>query len=413
MAVPLFRYKAVDAAGEISIGDLEAPQQSEVVERLRDLGLMPIRVEAAQPGSASAAPSNRREVSEWFRRRTVNQDDVLAFTRELATLLKAGLPLDRALQVLINLAPVGPLRDIQQRIRDELRGGAALSQALDAQKGSFSRFYVNIVRAGEAGGALPVVLGRLAEFLERSRDLGDTVKSALIYPAILVVVSVAALMALLIFVVPQFQQMFQEAGKALPLATQIVIAVGEYLRHYWWTLVLGALALRLWWRGQMARPKSRERWDGRALSLPLVGDLIAKVETARLARTLGTLLGNGVSLLNGLLIVKETLSNTVLSKALDGVIVKLREGRGLGQPLLECGRFPPLAIHMILVGEETGRLEEMLLRVAEVYDREVQNAVKRMLALLEPALILGLAVMVGTIILSILVAVLSVNDLAF
>ncbi|CAG1011550.1 Type II secretion system protein F [Burkholderiales bacterium] len=410
--MPLYRYKAVDAAGAVSIGDLEAPQESAVVERLRDLGLMPIRVEQSQPGEArtsgAAAP-----LGGWFRRRGISDDEILAFTRELATLLKAGLPLDRALQVLINLAPPGALRDLQQQVRDDLRGGSSLSQALEAQRGHFSRFYVNIVRAGEAGGALPLVLGRLAEFLERARELGETVKSALIYPVILVVVSVAALMALLIFVVPQFQQMFQEAGKALPLPTQIVIAVGDHLRHYWWTLLIAAFVLRLWWREQMAKAGTRKRWDARALRLPLVGDLIAKVETARFARTLGTLLGNGVSLLNGMLIVKETLSNTVLAQALDGVIVKLREGRGLGQPLLETGLYPPLAIHMVLVGEETGRLEEMLLRVADVYDREVQTAVKRMLALLEPALILGLAAMVGTIILSILIALLSVNDLAF
>jgi general secretion pathway protein F len=409
--MPLYRYKAVDSAGAVSVGDFEAPQESAVVDRLRDLGLMPIRVEQAQPGSGAASGKGTAKRS-LFARRSISSDDLLGFTRELATLLKAGLPLDRALQVLINLAPEGPLRDLQQQIRDDLRGGSSLSQALEAQKGYFSRFYINIVRAGEAGGALPLVLGRLAEFLERARELGDTVKSALIYPVILVVVSVAALIALLIFVVPQFQQMFQEAGKALPLATQIVIAAGDYLRSYWWTLLLAAFVLRLWWREQMSKPATRAKWDGRFLRLPLVGDLVAKVETTRFARTLGTLLGNGVSLLNGMLIVRETLSNTVLAQALDGVIVKLREGRGLGQPLLESGLYPPLAIHMILVGEETGRLEEMLLRVAEVYDREVQIAVKRLLALLEPALILGLAAMVGLIIMSILVALLSVNDLA-
>ncbi|MBI3148316.1 MAG: type II secretion system F family protein [Betaproteobacteria bacterium] len=409
--MPLYRYKAVDSAGAVTVGDFEAPQESAVVDRLRDLGLMPIRVEQAQPGSGAASGIGTSKRS-LFARRSISSDDLLGFTRELATLLKAGLPLDRALQVLINLAPEGPLRDLQQQIRDDLRGGSSLSQALEAQKGYFSRFYINIVRAGEAGGALPLVLGRLAEFLERARELGDTVKSALIYPVILVVVSVAALIALLIFVVPQFQQMFQEAGKALPLATQIVIAAGDYLRSYWWTLLLAAFVLRLWWREQMSKPATRAKWDGRFLRLPLVGDLVAKVETTRFARTLGTLLGNGVSLLNGMLIVRETLSNTVLAQALDGVIVKLREGRGLGQPLLESGLYPPLAIHMILVGEETGRLEEMLLRVAEVYDREVQIAVKRLLALLEPALILGLAAMVGLIIMSILVALLSVNDLA-
>ena len=407
----LYRYKAVNAAGAVSIGDLDAPQEAVVVERLRDLGLMPIRVERAQSGESRTSGESALPRS-WFRKRGISPEDILAFTRELATLLKAGLPLDRALQILINLAPPGPLRELQQQVRDDLRGGSSLSQALEAQRSHFSRFYINIVRAGEAGGALPLVLGRLAEFLERAKDLGETVKSALIYPIILIVVAVTALMALLIFVVPQFQQMFEEAGKALPLPTQIVIGVGDYFRHYWWTLVLAVLALRFWWRGQMNKPASVAKWDARFLKLPLVGDLIAKVETARFSRTLGTLLGNGVSLLGGLAIVKETVSNVVLVQALDGAIVKLREGKGLGQPLLESGLFPPLAIHMVMVGEETGRLEEMLHRVADVYDREVQTAVKRLLALLEPAMIIGLALLVGLIIMSILIGLYSVNDLA-
>ncbi len=410
--MPLYRYKAVNGNGEVSIGDLEAPQESAVVERLRDLGLMPIRVEQTLAAGAGLPAGQTSGRGALFRKKRIGSEDLLGFTRELATLLKAGLPLDRALQVLISLAPPGPLRELQQQIRDDLRGGSSLSQALEAQKGHFSRFYINIVRAGEAGGALPLVLGRLAEFLERAKELGETVKSALIYPVILIVVAVTALMALLIFVVPQFQQMFEEAGKALPLPTQIVISVGEYFRNYWWTLLLAAIVLRLWWREQMSKPASVAKWDARFLRLPLVGDLIAKVETARFSRTLGTLLGNGVSLLNGLTIVKDTLSNTVLAQALEGVIVKLREGRGLGQPLLETGLYPPLAIHMVLVGEETGRLEEMLYRVADVYDREVQTAVKRLLALLEPAMIIGLALLVGLIIMSILIGLYSVNDLA-
>ncbi len=411
--MPWYRFKAVNAAGVLSEGDLEATHESALVEKLRDLGLMPIRVEEAKQTRGKSDTGGRNRIGGWLSRRNrVTDEDLLGFTRELSTLLGAGLPLDRALQVLISLAPEGPVREMQQGIRDDLRGGSSLSQALEAQQGQFSRFYINIVRAGEAGGALPLVMGRLAEFLERAKDLGETVKSALIYPVILIVVAITALMALLIFVVPQFQQMFQEAGKALPLPTQIVIAVGDYFRSYWWVLLAAVIVLRLWWKEQMSKPASRAKWDARFLRLPLVGDLIAKVETARFSRTLGTLLGNGVSLLSGLTIVKETLSNLVLAQALDGVITKLREGRGLGQPLLETGVYPPLAIHMVKVGEETGRLEEMLYRIADVYDREVQTAVKRMLALIEPAMIIGLALIVGLIIMSILIGLYSVNDLA-
>ncbi|MCC7221979.1 MAG: type II secretion system F family protein, partial [Candidatus Contendobacter sp.] len=218
---------------------------------------------------------------------------------------------------------------------------------------------------------------------------------------------------LLTFVVPQFQRLFADSGKALPLATQIVIAAGDGFRYYWW---VGAIVIALLvgvMRQQLSHPESRIRWDRWFLQLPLFGDLIAKVETARLARTLGTLLGNGVSLLNALTIVRETLSNQVLAVALSEVVEHVKTGRGLADPLQDAGGFPKLAVQMIRVGEETGQLQEMLLQVADAYDGEVQMAVKRLLALLEPALILGLGVIISGIIMSILVAILSLNELAF
>jgi general secretion pathway protein F len=252
---------------------------------------------------------------------------------------------------------------------------------------------------------------RLTEFMERSKELKETVKSAMIYPVILVMVAVLSVVVLLMFVVPQFSQMFEESGKALPLPTQIVIAAGDFFRNYWWALLLGGY-LAYWIMGrQMANPASRYRWDERFLGLPLVGGLLARIEVARFSRTLGTLLANGVSLLSALSIVKETLTNSFMAERLDDVIAQLREGKGLGKPLLETGVFPGLAVHMVMVGEETGRLQEMLFQVADVFDREVQRTVKRMLALMEPVLILGLGLIIGSIIMSILVAILSVNDL--
>jgi general secretion pathway protein F len=247
--------------------------------------------------------------------------------------------------------------------------------------------------------------------MERNKDLRETDKSALIYPVILIGVAVLSLMLILGYVVPQFQQTFDQAGKALPLATQVVIVVGTALRSYWWAIIGGAVLFVGWMRRRLARPAVRAVWDARVLRMPLIGDLVTKVEVARFARTLGTLLGNGVTLLNGLAIVKDTLGNGVLSRSLDGVIARLREGKGFGRPLAETGLYPKLATQMILVGEESGRLEEMLGRVAEVYDREVQMAVKRFLAILEPALILGLAVMIGGIVFSILLGVMGMSEL--
>jgi len=407
--MPLYAYRAVSPAGEVSAGELDAANESEIVDRLRDQGMMPMQVApATAAGTAAAAPRARRR---WFAAKRVSRDNLLAMTRELATLLRAGLPLDRALQILIDLAPTPPVAALLQGIRDDVRGGKALSQALDTRREVFSRFYVNIVRAGEAGGALGVVLQRMADTMERNKELRESVRSALIYPTILVCVAVTSVMVLLVYVVPQFEQMFSQAGKALPLPTAVVIFVGNGIRRYWWAIVGGMFLAVAWFRRRGRTPRVRRIRDARLLRAPLLGDVIAKLEVARFARTLSTLLGNGVTLLAGLSIVKETMTNVVLGGALDGVVAKLREGKGFGRPLSETGVYPRLATQMILVGEESGRLEEMLARVADVYDREVQVAIKRFLSILEPVLILSLAVLVGGIVFSILLGVMGMNDL--
>lgn len=403
--MPLFQYKATDAQGSTLEGEMEARAPDSVAEHLQAQGYMPIQIEEATAGKDGG----------WlggFGRARVSQDEIAMMTREIATLLRAGLPLDRALEVVINLSANDEVAEILDEVRQDVRGGASLYAALEAQKGVFSRFYLNMIRAGEAGGALEVVMVRLTEFMERAKDLRETVKSALVYPAILVVVAVVSVIVLLIFVVPQFTQMFEESGKALPVPTQIVIAAGEFFQAWWWALIGGGLFLFVLFKRQMADPDSRYRWDERFLALPLIGDLVAKIEMTRFSRTLGTLLDNGVSLLSALSIVKETMSNSVMAERLDEVATKLREGKGLGTPLMEAEVFPRLGVHMVMVGEETGRLSEMLIQVADVFDREVQTAVKRTLSLLEPALILGLGLVIGAIIMSILVAILSVNELA-
>jgi general secretion pathway protein F len=409
--MPFYRYKAVNAAGDVATGEIEAANEAEIVDRLRDQGMMPMQVAPSAPSVAGASPVRGAPRRRWFARKRVTRDNLLAVTRELSTLLRAGLPLDRALEVLIGLATTPPVAALLQGVRDDVRGGKALSQALDARREVFSRFYVNIVRAGEAGGALADVLTRLADTMERNKELRESVKSALIYPTILVVVAIASLMLILGFVVPQFEQTFAQAGRALPLATEIVVYLGTGLRRWWWAIGAGVVLFVLVFRRRLAKPHVRARWDARLLRWPLVGDVATKVEVARFARTLATLIGNGVTLLSALAIVKDTLGNAVLASALDGVIARLREGKGFGRPLAETGLYPKLATQMILVGEESGRLEEMLGRVADVYDREVQAAVKRFLAVLEPALILSLAVLIGGIVFSILIGVMSMSEL--
>jgi len=406
--VPRYRYEAVDAAGEVLRDELEAISVDVAVEHLRDRGLLPLSVNEAKGGLLGGGVGQPL----FSKRRALSRKAVALLTQQLASLLGAGMPLDRALTILIGVAEDERGKILLERVQEKVRGGSTLADALEAQ-GTFSRFYLNMIRAGEAGGALETVLKRLTEFLERSQALRESVTSALIYPIILLSVAALSVIILLTFVVPQFQRLFADAGKALPLATQIVIALGEGFRHYWWAglIVVGLIVVAA--RQQMSRPASRARWDRWLLRLPLFGDLIAKVETARLSRTLGTLLGNGVSLLNALMIVRETLSNQVLAGALGEVAEHAKTGRGLAEPLLETGNFPKLAVQMIRVGEETGQLQEMLLQVADTYDGEVQTAVKRLLTLLEPVLILGLGVVVAGIIMSILVAILSLNELAF
>jgi general secretion pathway protein F len=405
--MPFYQYKAVTPAGEVQEGVLEAASHPGAVARLQEMGFIPIRAEEA--GAARSGPA--AEVRPLFGRRGLSQDDITVVTRELATLLKAGLPLDRSIEILINLAANARVAELLTKVRNEVRGGSSLSKALDGQKGVFSRFYVNMIRAGEAGGSLPGVLVRLAQFMERAKALRAQVTSALVYPVILFTVSILSVVVLLIGVVPRFKPIFQQSGKALPFATSVVLFLGDVLRDYWWAMTLGLAGLLWFLAAKFREPEARFALDRSMLRWPLVGDLVSKVEMARFARTLGTLLGNGVALVSALAIVRETMGNAWLAEAVGNVARELKEGRGLGRPMMETGRFPLLAVHMIMVGEETGRLDEMLLQVADTYDVEVEQSIKKLLAFLEPVMILTMAIIVAAIILSMLAAMLSIYDI--
>lgn len=406
--MPTYFFKAVGNSGDVVEEYRDADSEQDLIQALQKEGLIPIRV---TPEKGQGLFNFRRSAKAKYH---ISQKEVLLLSRELAALLEAGLPLDRALQVLIGIADEqSPLNLLLNDILQRVKGGDNLSSALDAQGKIFSRFYINMIRAGEAGGNLEDVLQRLVAYLESSLELRGSVITALIYPVILIVMSLASIFLLLTFVVPQFTEMFASAGKELPIPTQIVVGAAEWLQSYWWVLLLLFLGMVYLFRFLQASPARKLSLDKRLLGIPIGGDIVRNLETANLSRTLGTLLANGVSLLTALSIAKETVGNSALREILAQGETHLKQGRGLSNTLIDSKQFPKMALQMIKMGEESGKLEEMLLKVADTYDKELKVTIQRMLALLEPVLILGLGVAIAGIIISILMAILSINDLAF
>ena len=406
----LYAFEAVRQSGDPVSAQLEAASEAEAVERVREQGLILLRIQTAAAAAITSHEKRMGTFARMFASRKVTRDQVVAFTRDLANLISAGLPLDRAFELLVGLADSGPQAALLQELRDRVRSGHPLSQALSEHPKQFDRLFINMVRAGEASGTLGPVLERISEFQERSAELRSSVQSALLYPVVLVAVAIVAVMTMIFFVVPKFETTFRQFGKALPPATENLLAISHWFREDGWMLLIGAAALFILIRGRLRTPVGRLNWDRRKLTLPILGDLFAKIEVARLARTLGTLLGNGVSLLPALTIVKDTVDNRALANSLEGVLVRLKAGQGFARPLMETGLYPKLAVHMVAVGEETGKLDSMLLKVAEVYDVEVNTTLKRALGLLEPVLILTLAVVVGGIIFALMSALLGLTE---
>ena len=416
--MPDFAWRAANSAGKLEAGLFAAPGEAAVVRHLRALGLTPLSIEAAQSGAASVAAAEGalgvRVPARGTRkaRGPVNAADVLALTSELAIMLRAGLALDNALRVLIDMSHKPSVAVLVQGLLDAVKGGTPLSRALTAHHALFGDFYINMVRSGEASGQMSGVLDRLVEHMERQRDLRENVVSATIYPAILLGVAVLSLIVMLGFVVPQFEKLFTEMGDALPLPTRWVMAVGHVFRSYGILIAvavlgIGSVVLR-WWR----TPAGRRWWQARLLRAPLVGPLARKYQLTLFSRSLGTLLGNGVPMLTALHIATETVGNVVLRRALAGVAPIVKEGGKVVSAIAATGIFEPLAINLIRVGEETGRIGPMMLELANILNREVETGIKRLLTLVEPVLILVLGIAIAAIIVSILLGILSINDLA-
>lgn len=394
----LYRYKALNAHGELFGGQMEAASEADVVTRLQDQGHLPMEARLASEGVATA--------TSWaalLRRKPFDGAALVQFTQQLSTLLGAGQPLDRALTILLELPEDERSRRAITDIRDVVRGGAPLSTALERQHGLFSRLYINMVRAGEAGGSLHDTLQRLSEYLERSAELKGRVINALIYPAILLAVVGGALLFLLGYVVPQFALMYESLDVALPWFTQWVLAAGLVVRDGWLAMiVVPALALLVIER-KLRQPAFRLAMDGWLLQRKGIGPLLAKLETARLARTLGTLLRNGVPLLAGLGIARNVLGNRALAADVDAASDDVKNGNGLSVSLARGKRFPRLALQMIQVGEESGALDTMLLKTADTFEQESARAIDRLLSAMVPVITLVLASVVGLVIVAVLV----------
>lgn len=406
--MPVFAYKATDSLGKVIEGSLEAAEERNVAEKLQDLGLIPIRIHATMQAHSS---SLNVSLDSLFSR--VTSRDVLVFTQELSTLVSAGLPLDRSLRIMVELTENRRFKEVIESVLKAVEGGNSLAEALAKHPKVFSRLYTNMVRAGEVGGVLELILKRLSEYLESIRETRDFVVSALIYPVILTVAGACLITFMLVWVIPKFALIFEDMGQALPLPTKILMAISNSVVSYWW-LILGAfIAAALGWKRLQSTEEGKSKWDRITFRFGPTRRFIQRSEVARFSRTLGTLIRSGVPILEALNIVKETVGNLVFADAIAGVRKKMKEGESVARPLQESSVFPPLSIHMITVGEETGQLDEMLLKVADTYDKEVRNAVKRLIALLEPMLILVMGIAVGFVVLSMLLAVFSVNEMSF
>ena len=397
--MPLFRYKALSNTGDTLQGQMEAANADEVIVRLQDMGHLPVEAKRADAGGEGFS------LAALGRRKELDDAQVLQFTQQLATLLGAGQPLDRALTILLELPEDEAARRTITDVRDQVRGGTALSTALERQHGSFSRLYINMVRAGEAGGTMQETLQRLADYMERSRALQGRVINALIYPAILMVVVGFALLFLLGYVVPQFADMYESLDAELSWFTVLVLGVSMFVRD-WWIVLIVLPALAAWWFERKLRdPAFRAGFDDWILGKKLVGPLVARLETARLARTLGTLLKNGVPLITALGIGRAVLGNRALAADVEAAADEVKNGVALSTALGRGKRFPRLALQMLQVGEESGALDTMLLKTADTFEQETGQALDRMLAALVPVVTMVLATVVGVVILAVLIPI--------
>ena len=406
----VYYYKATDQNGKYVEGDISAPDYRGAVQKIRKLNYFPVKVSEEKKSSKLSA-GMRLSLPIWGS--PIPIKELMTLTQQLATLVNAGLTLDDSLSTLIKLAETGNIKSILSGIRKKVHGGSSFADALAEHPKVFSKLYVNMIRAGEAGGILGETLSRLAMFMEKSVELKNSIRSAMVYPAILTFVGGTAVITLITFVIPQFSKLFEEMGAALPLPTQIMLGISSAIINYWPALILGTLGFISAFTFYIGTNKGRLRWDEILLKLPLFGPLIRKIEVSRFSLTMATLLKSGVPILQAMGIVQSIMINRVIADSVTNLKQALKRGKGLSGPLEEAGIFPPMAVHMITVGETSGSLDEMLTKVSKTYDKEVEQSIKQVISLIEPMMILLMALIIGFIVISMLLAIFSANDISF
>jgi type II secretory pathway component PulF len=404
--MPSYNYRASTMEGKIVEGNMDASDDGAVTLKLQEMGLLPIRI-----GVIGRESLFSRKVTLPWKNQKVHPKDLLVFTQELRTLDHAGFPLDRSLAILGKLAESPAMAAIIQDVLKEVKGGKSFSEGLAKYPEVFPKVYISMVKAGEAGGVLADILSRLVTYLETASELRSYIVGAMIYPALLSIVGVVSITILTLFVVPRFVSIFKDMGVALPVPMVILNFLSTLLSGYWW-LFLSVILLTVY---SLKRFRSSEegrlQWDRWLLESPILGKVLRIIDVARFTRTLGTLLHSGVPLLQSMTIVRDVIGNQSIAKMIDPIRNGIKKGEGISLPMRQSGVFPPLAMHLVEVGEESGKLDTMLIQVADIYDIEVRNNFKKLVSFFEPALILFMGIVIGTIIISMMVAIFSMNDI--
>lgn len=394
-----FLYEALDKGGKQVKGIIEASNEEVIIERLRDMGYYPLKVVPHKSKKASEADLTALPILRVFFHR-IKTKHIMTFTRQLATLIDAGLPIMRSLAILREQVESVNFKDKITQMGQDIEAGGTLSDSMKRHPKQFNKLYVNMVRAGEIGGVLEQVLNKIAEFLEKNEALKGKIKSAMMYPAVVMLLAISLVSFILITIIPKFQAIFEELGGDLPAPTQLLVDMSYLLIHRSPLVIIGVILLIVLWVQLNKNPITKYHVDRYTLRVPVFGDLFKKVAIARFAGTLSTLITAGVPILQSLEIVRESSGNEVIARAMDKVYQSVKDGETIHEPLGQCDVFPPLVVHMVAVGEETGAIDHMLTKVAEAYEREVDDTVNALTAILEPILIVFLGALVGGIVIA-------------